>query len=76
MEVSYLHSGLGEVDLHGDLLPCVDVGVVGLLEGALELLQLGRSEGCPDAALLPLFCEDSLLAGVHLVREAWAKSVP
>ncbi len=76
MYLSHLDPGLGEVDLHGDLLPGVDVGVVGLLEGALELLQLGRGEGCPDAALLPLFCEDSLLAGVHLVREAWAKSVP
>ena len=70
MEVSYLHSGLGEVDLHGDLLPCVDVGVVGLLEGALELLQLRRGEGGPDAALLPLLCQDPLLARVHLVRKA------
>ena len=34
----YLDPGLGEVDPHGDLLPRVDVRVVRLLEGALQLL--------------------------------------
>ena len=68
---SHLNPGLGEVNLHGDLLPGVDVGVVSLLEGALQLLQLGRGEGGPDPPLLPLLGEQSpLLARVHLVREA------
>ena len=66
---AHLDSGLREVDLHGDLLPGVDVGVVSLLEGSLQLLQLGRGEGGPDPPLLPLLCEDPVLAGVHLVRQ-------
>ena len=75
LSCSHLDPGLGEVDLHGYLLPGVDVGVVSLLEGALELLQLGRGEGGPDAALLPLLCQDSLLARIHFVRKAWTMSV-
>ena len=70
----HLDPGLGEVNLHGDLLPCVDVGVVSLLEGALQLLELGRGEGGPDPPLLPLLGQQSaLLARVHLVREACTK---
>lgn len=30
---THLHPRLRQIDLHGDLLPCVDVGVVGLLKG-------------------------------------------
>ena len=66
----YLDPGLRQVDLHGDLLPGVDVGVVGLLEGALQLLQLGRGEGGADPALLALLRQNSLVAGVHLVRQS------
>ena len=45
-----------------------------LLEGALQLLELGRGEGGPDPPLLPLLGEQSaLLARVHLVREACTK---
>ena len=68
--VSHLDPGLGEVDLHGDLLPGVDVGVVGLLERSLQLLQLGGGEGGPDPPLLPLLRQDALLPGVHLVRQS------
>ena len=50
--VSHLDPGLGEVDLHGDLLPGVDVRVVRLLERTLKLLQLRRRERRPDPTLL------------------------
>lgn len=56
--IPYLHSSLGEVGLHRDLLPGVDVGVVGLGEGLLQLLQLGAGEGCTYPPLLPLLGAD------------------
>ena len=68
---TYLDPGLGEVYLHGDLLPGVDVRVVSLLEGSLQLLQLSRGESGPDPPLLPLLCQDPVLARVHLVRQPW-----
>lgn len=37
---AYLHSGLGQVDLHGQLLPGEHVRVVGLREDGLQSLQL------------------------------------
>lgn len=37
---AYLHPGLGQVDLHGQLLPGEHVRVVGLREDGLQSLQL------------------------------------
>lgn len=37
---AYLHSGLGQVDLHGQLLPGEHVRIVGLREHGLQSLQL------------------------------------
>lgn len=37
---AYLHSGLGQVDLHGQLLPGEHVRVVSLGEDSLQSLQL------------------------------------
>lgn len=37
---AYLHSGLGQVDLHGQLLPGEHVRIVGLREDGLQSLQL------------------------------------
>ena len=34
----YLDSDFRQVDLHGELLPAVDVRVVGLLESSLKLV--------------------------------------
>lgn len=65
--MSYLDAGFSQVYFHGDLLPGVNVRVVCLLEGALQLLQLGGSECCPDAALLPLLSQHALVPRVHLV---------
>lgn len=51
---SYLHPGLGELGPLRQLLPGVDVWVVGPLEGPLQLLQLLSCEGGPTAPLFPL----------------------
>lgn len=51
---SYLDPGLGELSPLCQLLPGVDVGVVGPLKGPFQLLQLLRREGGPTAPLLPL----------------------
>jgi len=67
LKMSYLDAGFSQVYFHGDLLPGVNVRVVCLLEGALQLLQLGGSESCPDAALLPLLGQHALVPRVHLV---------
>ena len=42
---SYLDSDFWQVDFHGELLARVDVRVVRLLEGPLQLVQLVRREG-------------------------------
>ena len=51
---AYLHPDLRQVDLHGQLLAAVHVRVVGLLEGALQLVQLVGGEGGAVAAVLLL----------------------
>lgn len=69
---AYLHSCFGEVGFHGDFLPSVDVWVVGLGEGFLQLLELGAGECRPYTALLPFLRVDGRLVTVlvHLVRQA------
>lgn len=49
-----LNANFRQVDLHGELLPGVDVRVVGLLERSLELVQLVGREGGPVATVLLL----------------------
>lgn len=49
---SHLHPRLAEVEPHGELLAREHVGVLRLVEGALELVQLVRGEGGPAAAHL------------------------
>lgn len=44
---AYLHPGLGQVDLHGQLLPGEHVRVVRLCEHRLQSLQLWR-DGTPN----------------------------
>ena len=64
----YLDSDFRQVDLHGELLPAVDVRVVGLLEGSLQLVQLVRGEGRPVPPVL-------LLVGVILAVHTRAESL-
>lgn len=49
---SYLNADLGQIDLHGQLLAAVHVGVVGLFKGTLQLVKLVRGEG---GAVSPVF---------------------
>ena len=39
MLLRYLNSSFGEVDAHGDFFSCVNVRVMGLLEGPFQFLQ-------------------------------------
>ena len=48
----YLDAGLGQVGAHGQAFPHHHVGVVGLLEGFLQGLQLLGGERGPTAPLL------------------------
>lgn len=50
----YLHAGLGELGPLSQLLPGVNVGVVGSLKSALQFLQLLCREGGSASALFPL----------------------
>lgn len=54
MESPYLDTDLKEVDLHGQELPAVDVRVVGLLKGLLQLMELEGGEGGAVAPVLLL----------------------
>ena len=51
----YLDPDFWQVDLHGELLPAVDIRVVGLLEGSLQLMQLVGGEGRPIPPMLLLY---------------------
>lgn len=64
--VSHLHARLGEVDLQRELLSRVNVRVVSLREHALQLLQLRAGERGPNAPLLPLLVQSSVV-GEELV---------
>ncbi len=58
-----LYSGLVELGGPGQLLPAVDVGVVALREGGLQLLQLLLGEGgpVPSSATLKGQCHESFV---------------
>lgn len=60
--VSYLDSGLGEVDPTGEILSDKGIRVVCPLKHSLQSLELAAVEGGPVPALLPLL----LLLRVHL----------
>lgn len=61
MPAAYLHPGFSQVDLECQLLPGVDVRVVGLREDPLQLLQLRAGERGPDAPLLPLLVQPAVV---------------
>ena len=50
----YLNSNFWKIHFHGQLLPAVDVRVVRLLKGPLQLVQLVGGEGGPVAPVLLL----------------------
>ena len=52
-EISHLHPRLSKVQPHGQLLPGEHVGVLGLLEGSLKLVQLEGGEGGARPTDLP-----------------------
>jgi len=54
VEVTHLDADLGQVHLHGQLLAGIDIGVVGLLEGPLQLMELVGGEGGPIATVFLL----------------------
>lgn len=61
----YLHPGFGQVRAQCQLLPGVDIRVMGLLENLLQLLQLERAEGRPVPPLLAL----ALAQGLRELRD-------
>ena len=52
--ISYLNSHFWKIDFHCQFLPAVDIRVVGLLEGPLQLVKLVRGEGGPVPPVLLL----------------------
>lgn len=67
---THLNARLGQVDFHGDLFARINVRIVRLLEGTLQLLQLRRCEGGANATLLALLGQDRIVAGVDFVGQA------
>ena len=61
----YLNSGLAELCPLAELLPGVDVRVLGPLEGLLQLVQLVGGERGPGPSLLPLQGDPGLRLGVR-----------
>lgn len=57
----YLHSGFSQIDFECQLLSGVDVRVVCFSKNPLELLELGAGERGPDAPLLPLLVQSTVI---------------
>lgn len=57
---SDLNASLGQVDADSQSLSHADIGILRLLEGFLQSLQLGHGERCAAAALLLLVAIASL----------------
>lgn len=70
LDCIYLNSRLRQVYFHGDLLAGVNVRIVSLLEGALQLLQLGRRECRSYPPLFPLLRQHCIVAWVDFVRQS------
>lgn len=64
-ERAYLNSCFRQVSLEGNLLPRVDVGIVCLLEGSFQFLQLSACKGGSDPPLFPLLRQDALMWMYH-----------
>lgn len=75
--MSHLHARLGEVDLQRELLSRVNVRVVSLREHALQFFELRAGERGPNAPLLPLLVQSSVI-GEQLVgncsNKTWAQA--
>ena len=57
----YLNSGFSQIDFQCQLLSGVDVRVVSFRKNPLQLLQLRAGEGGPDAPLLPLLVQPTVI---------------
>lgn len=80
MPLPYLHARLGQVGAHGQPLPHHHVGVVRLLEGLLQRLQLLRREGRAAAPLLAVLgpvasLQDDVLKCAAVGKETHARQV-
>ena len=71
----YLNADFRQVDLHGQLLPAVDVRVVGLLEGPLQLMELIGGEGgaVSPVLLLRVVIVSARLRGTLVVNQVLRK---
>lgn len=61
LEAVYLHSGFSQIDFECQLLSGVDIRVVRFSKNPLQLLQLGAGERGPDASLLSLLVQSSVI---------------
>ena len=61
----HLYPGFTQLGPLAQLLPCVDVRVLGPLEGLLQLVQLVGGEGGAGPSLLPLQGDPGLGLGVR-----------
>lgn len=71
---THLHASLSEVDLERQFLACVNIGVVGLGEDALQLLELRTRERGADTPLLAFLMQarrlrEELVGHCRCVRE-------
>ena len=71
-----LHSGLHQVQLEGQRLAHEDVGVVRVLEGGLQLLQLPAREVGPRPAPLPAPLFAAVASALVAWNTAWTVSEP
>ena len=74
-EPLYLNADFWQVDLHGQLLPAVDIRVVGLLEGPLQLMELIGGEGgaVSPVLLLRMVVVSARLRGTLVVTQVLRK---
>lgn len=58
---THLDSSFCQVCLECNLFPCVDVRIMGFLEGSLQFFELSTREGSSDSSLFPLLGQESLV---------------
>ena len=68
--LSYLNTGLGQINLHGNFLPCVYIRIMCFLKGSFQFFKLCGCKRRTNSTLLSLLCQTTKTSYI-MCRVTW-----